>query len=251
MYSQSPKWQTSTLEGVLDQREDGFWVERIPRPSRTSTWLRQTATDLHAAALSWSSPFDVTRDDIEDHIQQPDEVVVLRDMQRVVGFVAASAIVPLSQTGFKARYIAGTIVHRDLGGKSKFERLMRHFPVRADIEVLHTQSPFMAKALANRSKAIFPAPRASQRLSEHLFSDIRYLFEAENRKASFCPVTGIAPDFYERCLYKNWPLPGEGFDSSFRYVAHDDTSAVVVVGFADAVAASRHLSPSVLQGERA
>ena len=83
----------------------------------------------------------------------------------------------------------------------KFDRLMREIPDRAEIEVLLPQSPCMAKALAARSRVIFPALAEGGRLGDDLVGDIRDLLRAAGRKPNFCPVTGISPCFYERCLY--------------------------------------------------
>lgn len=231
--------------GLLqNQPEDSFWIESITGASRTETWLSNTSSDLFEAARSWDPPFNVSRDDIEKHIQQPDEVLILRNTRQVVGFIA-STVALMARTGLTARYIAGTIMHRWLGGKRKFERMMRHFPKRADLEILHTQSPFMVEALASRSQAVFPTLATGQMMSGHLLADLRELLQREGRNVDFCPATGIAIGFYGRCLYETWPIPDADYSSSScRFLLDNDTSAVVVIGFADADATHRYLVPS-------
>jgi len=144
-------------EPVPESQDEPFWVERVPRWVRSSGWVEATAVDIEVAARSWPSAFVVPRAASAAKLAHAPELVVLRDGQGVIGFVATTFASLLPRTGLTFRYIEGTIVHRERGGPRKFERMMSGLGVRADVEVLHTQSPAMARALAARSAGgLFP-----------------------------------------------------------------------------------------------
>lgn len=214
-----------------------FWTELVPREERTQAWLQWAASDLRTAARSWDSCFRVTVDDIVQHLFTPEIVVVLRSVSQIIGFVAVERIMPMHRTGLTARYIAGAIVHQSLGGKMKFARLMGHVDQtsgRADLELLHTQNPCMAVALAARHSSLFPSQFGSY-LERNLYLDIQDVLVNVDRKAGFCPKSSICKGFYDAPLYGIWPIPGASYTGSFDLLlkAEESTSAILVIGFAD------------------
>lgn len=238
------------LQTTANPDDEPFWVERVLRWVRSDGWVEATTTDLEAAARSWPAAFVVSRAAIRAKLAEAAELVVLRDGQGVFGFVATSFVHLLPRTGLTFRYIEGTIVHRERGGRRKFDRLMSEL-VRADIEVLHTQSPAMARALAGRSPGgVFPAVGAGLRLGDDLRADLECLFKAIGRPHDCCPITGVVPDLYGTCLYGQWPIPGVAFEGGFEHLIEHPSSGIVVVGFGDRRGAARCLEAIAPEGGR-
>lgn len=238
----------SELRPVGSQAADPVPMQLVRRRGCSILVDDQMADDLLEAAYSWPSPFIVSRKQIESKLNQAEEVALLQSDGNSFGFVSTTSIRQMSRTGFTARYVHGTIVHRSHGGAKKFQRLMDSLGERPDVEILHTQNPYMARALAARSGVVFPDPDGSMMLAPNFREDLNDLFRSISRPTRYCPITGIAKGLYESSLYRDWPIPGAEYTGSFRYLVKDSASAVVVIGFSCAEKSELGLVPTATTG---
>lgn len=231
--------QTSSV-GVATS--EAFWPRTVSRDERSEWWLSRTASDLEDAARAWNPPFEVGHHAIKEKLLCAPRLVVLANDELVAGFVSVTETRRLWRSGLQARYLEGVIVHPSIGGPGKFSQLMDVAGERAEVEILHTQSPQMLAGVKSRSQGIFPDPELLNGMQDDLYADIRELLKEIGReRTDFDPITGIVQGLYGHCLYGSWPLPGHEKALTFREL--DPASGVLVAGFATAATARNWMMP--------
>jgi hypothetical protein len=231
--------QPSSVARHIDEQH---WPWLVPVAERSSEWLSAAAKDLERAARAWETPFVVEYDGIREKLEEAVVLAVFGSRDALLAFVSASEPKVLPRTGLRARYINGAIAHPSEGPRGQFDRLMAEIGNGCDLEVLHTQSIYMMRAIENRSRAIFPAPQHDRVLADALTLDLaEWMSEIrDDKSAAFSPRTGVIDELYDDCLYQSWPIPGNEAVASFRSLP-TNRSGVLVVGFVSEVAATRWL----------
>jgi hypothetical protein len=165
------------------------------------------------------------------------QIAVAYHQAQVKALTAVTSLVLLRRTGLLARYVAGAMVDplfKQLETGVSFSSLLDVLDVpRADILVLHTQNPRMARALWAKGPYGFPGPDDCRSpLDERLQKDLEEMLLTVGRRPDFDPVTGLVPECYESAgaLYATtaWPLPGSHEHETFRTLGRND--GVLILG---------------------